>query len=269
MSTILCSTGTCIGRANGRDYRLLEPLTAQFRCDSLEFIMYNTWYGQEEALVRFLQSLRLAIPVMHCEKHIGEQLSLGEDEGFRRFEINCGIARRIGAGAMVVHLWDGLTSDKHFANNLAAYPRLKAAAQSHGLDLLVENVVCSGGDPMLHWQELRALDPEVHFVFDTKMAAFHRQLELLYAPESAWLWQEGHIRHFHVNDYAGGYLDWANLRTLPIGSGGIDWPAFFGFVHQIGYDGTFTVESTALRPGGAVDTEMLNRQFRLLRAQFG
>lgn len=268
MRRILCSTGCCIGRPNGRDYRLLAKLAPQLDCDGFEFMMYDSWYGEVDALTAFLRSLQRPIPVVHCEKRIGELISLGEDmdEALRRFEINCALAQQLGADRLVVHLWDGLTSDRRFHNNLAAYPTLRDIAGAHGLELLVENVVCSIADPMQRRRELLAVDPVVRFVFDTKMAAFHGQLEQLFAPENAWLWQEGHIRHFHMNDYAGGYKDWENLRTLPIGTGHIDWPQMFEFLDSIGYDGTLTVESTAFDRSGAVDTEMLNRQFRLLRA---
>lgn len=265
MATILCSTGCCIGRPNGRDFRLLEQLAPQLDCDGFEFMMYDTWYDQVDDLTNFLLRLELQIPIMHCEKRIGEKISLGEGEAFSLFEINCRIAQKLGAEKLVIHLWDGLTSDKRFENNLAAYPQLKAIAAAHGIELLTENVVCSLADPMQHWNELRNIDPEVKFIFDTKMAAFHGQLAQCLAPENAWLWQ-GHIRHLHMNDYAGGLRDWDNLRTLPIGSGHIDWPPLFAFLNSIGYTGTMTIESTAFDRTGAVDTEMLNRQFRLLRS---
>lgn len=136
------------------------------------------------------------------------------------------IARRIHAKKLVVHLWDGITSDQNFGNNIAVYPDLTDLAYSYGVDLLVENVVCNQENPMKHWCELAEKYPDIHFVFDTKMAAFHAQLDLLYEKEYEWLWQEGHIRHYHVNDYAGGYMDWTNLRTLPIGKGHIDFKRF-------------------------------------------
>jgi len=267
MATILCSTGCCIGRPNGRDFRLLERLAPQLDCDGFEFMMYDSWYDRVDELTEFLLSQGLLIPVVHCEKRIGELISLGEDtdEAIRRFTINCKLAKRLGADRLVIHLWDGMTSDRHFENNLALYPRLKAIAATHRLTLLVENVVCSVADPMRRWRELRAIDPAVCFVFDTKMAAFHGQLAQLFAPENAWLWRERHIRHFHMNDYAGGIRDWANLRTLPIGTGHIHWDPVFDFLERIGYDGTLTVESTAFDQSGAVDTGMLNRQFYLLR----
>lgn len=266
MSTILCSTGAIIGRPNNRDYRLLENFSRRLACDGYEFMMYDTWYGDTLSLVRTLQSLNLHIPVMHCEKQIGEAVSKGEfDEAFRRFGINCAIAGELGASKLVMHLWDGLTSDAYFDNNLKAYSVLREKADRHGIDLLIENVVCNQEDPLKHWYTLKEAYPDIHFIFDTKMAAFHGQLDLLYAEEYAWLWKEDHIRHFHVNDYAGGYKEWAKLRTLPIGQGHVDFEKFFAFLKKIGYAGTFTVESTAFDSSGAVDTDMLNRQFDYIR----
>ena len=269
MSQILCSTGALIGKPNNRDYTLLKGLAGKLECDGFEFMMYESWYEQVDRLVAALKEFSLHIPVMHCEKHIGEAISAGgrenSKEAFRRYRINCEIAEKLGAGKLVIHLWDGITSDSHFENNLEAFGELRKIAESRGIDLLVENVVCNCENPMKHWCELAERYPEVHFIFDTKMAAFHEQLELLYREEYAWLWKNGHIRHFHVNDYGGGYMEWSKLRTLPIGAGHIDFAEFFDFIRRTGYDDTFTVEATAFSSDGIVDTEMLNRCFQGIR----
>lgn len=269
MSQILCSTGALIGRPNNRDYTLLKELAGKLECDGFEFMMYESWYDQVERLVAALKEFSLHIPVMHCEKHIGEAISAGgrenRGEAFRRYRINCDIAEKLGAGKLVIHLWDGITSDSHFENNLEAFGELRKIAESRGIDLLVENVVCNCENPMKHWCELAERYPDVHFIFDTKMAAFHEQLDLLYREEYAWLWRDGHIRHFHVNDYGGGYMEWAKLKTLPIGAGHIDFAEFFDFIRRTGYDDTFTVEATAFNSEGIVDTEMLNRCFQGIR----
>ena len=266
MARILCSTGALVGKPNGRDYNLLEPLSKELECDGFEFMMYDSWYAEADRLVQRLLEMKLYLPVMHCEKHIGEAISLEEsDEAFRRFAINCDIAEKLGAKKMVVHLWDGITSDSNFANNIAAYAELRKLTDQHGLELLVENVVCNCEDPMTHWVELQKNYPDIRFVFDTKMAAFHGQTELLYAPEYEWLWKDGHIRHYHVNDRAGKVGDWTDLKTLPIGRGNIDFERFFDFIRRIGYDDSFTTESTAFNAKGEVDTEMLNQQFRYIR----
>ena len=56
MSKVLCSTGALIGRPNGRDFRLLEPLSKQLKCDGFEFMMYSDWYEKIEELIAFLQN---------------------------------------------------------------------------------------------------------------------------------------------------------------------------------------------------------------------
>lgn len=264
MSEILCSTGALIGRPNGRNYHLLEQYAPILRCDGFEFILYETWYPELDKLRNYLQGLRLNIPVFHCEKTLAERITEGGEENLREvlrlFEINCDLARDLGSGKMVLHLWNGVISDSRFENNLAAFGALRKIAEERGIDLLVENVVCRK-DPMSHWMELYRTYPDIHFIFDTKMADFHRQLELLYEPEYDWLWRENHIRHYHVNDYGGGYMDWANLKVLVPGEGHIDFERFYDFVKRTGYNDTFTFEATGFGPDGKVNTDRLNRQF--------
>lgn len=270
MSRILCSTGTLIGRPNGRDYTLLADFSKKLSCDGFEFMMYDSWYEKADEMTEALLNYGMDFPVMHCEKRLGEAISKGGAENFRLaetlFEKNCTIAQKLGAKKLVLHLWDGITSDQNFENNLLMYPQLCTVAEQYGIDLLVENVVCNRRDPMTHLCEIAEKYPDAGFVFDTKMAAFHDQLELLYDEEHAWLIKDGHFRHFHVNDYNGGYMDWENLKTLPIGSGKIDFDRFFAFTKRIGYDDTYTVEATAFNREGVVDLEMLNRCFEKIRS---
>ena len=270
MNEILCSTGALIGKPNGRNYFLLKDLFKSLHCDGFEFMMYSSWYEEARELTAALQDMKLHIPVMHCEKHIGEAISRNEEwdlyAALKKFEENCRIAREIGAKKLVVHLWDGITSDQNFANNLRLYAELLAITKEYGIDLLVENVVCNKENPMKHWCELAECYPQIHFVFDTKMAAFHEQMPLIYEKEYEWLWIEDHIRHLHINDYGGGYMEWAKLKTLPIGDGHIDFKKFFDFLAEKEYKGDFTVEATAFdRETGEVDTDMLNRCFAAIR----
>lgn len=273
MAEILCSTGALIGKANNRDYHLIGKLAGLLQCDGYEFMMYSSWYGEWEILADYLAGLNLYMPVVHCDKRIGEAVSQGEDvseasgEVMEKYRVNCELARRIGAKALVLHLWGGMASDQHFDCNMRAYPRLRDVAEEYGLDLLVENVVCNKENPLQHMGQLAQAYPHVHFVWDTKMAAFHQEETLLYSQDYAWLWQQGHIRHYHVNDYDGGYMDWGRLNgaVLPVGAGHIDFDAFFRHIRRIGYDGSFTVEATAFGTDGSVDVEMLNRCFRRIR----
>ena len=268
MHEILCSTGALIGRPNGRDYRLLQTFVPQLECDGIELMVYPDWYGDPDALISFLQPLRLHIPVLHCEKALAEHITRGGKEelreAFRLFRINCRIAEKLGAGKMVFHLWNGVISDSRIENNIRAFGELRETAAEYSLDLLVENVICHK-DPMTHWKELREVYPDIHFVFDTKMADFHRQLDLLYAEEYEWLHTENLICHYHINDYGGGYMDWSNLKVLPVGQGHIDFEQFFRFIREKEYTGDFTLEATGFDQSGTVNFRLLNEQFASVR----
>lgn len=269
MNKILCSTGAVTGKVNEYDYRLLEPLSKQLTCDGFELMMDSFWYKDIEALKIFLTKMNFYIPVVHCEKVIGEIISKGNEneqvEAYNMFDMDCNVANCIGAKKLVLHLWGGIASDSNFQNNIRAYPYLNELAEKYRLELLIENVVCNIENPMEHLCELKEKFPYVKFVFDTKMAAFHEQLELLYEKKYEWLWKEGHICHYHINDYGGGYMDWSNLRTLPIGAGKVDFSRFFDFIKKINYKGDFTVEATAFDSKGVIAVDMLNEQFRYIR----
>ncbi len=268
MAEILCSTGALLGRPNGRDYRLLCEYSKELHFDGYELMIYSTWYPELNEFLKFMGTLSLNIPVIHCEKGIGEAISRGGEDSenaILRFETDCRIARELGAKSAVLHLWGGLPSDQNFGNNLSAYPRVREISDRFGIDLLVENVVCNCKNPFERWGEIIEKYPDAHFIFDTKMAEFHSQTELLYDEKYAGLWDKGLIRHFHLNDYDGGYMDWSKLRTLPIGSGHVDFERFFAFLKQKGYNGTFTVESTAFDSEGKVNFLMLNRQYGIIK----
>lgn len=261
------STGALIGKPNGRDYTLLKDFSKKLNCDGFEFMMYSDWYDKVDEIVKFVQSKNICIGSYHCQKSIGEAISKGGKENFEdaysRFEVNAKMAKALGATKMVIHLWDGITSDQNFENNLEAYKSVREIADKNGQILCVENVVCNNKDPMTRWNELREKYPDVEFVFDTKMADFHGQVDLIYEKENEWLWNENHIRHLHINDFAGAVMDWGSLSggVLPIGKGHIDFEKFFGFIKKKGYDDTITFESTAFdRQTGIVDIDMLNKQ---------
>ncbi len=264
---LLCSTGALIGRPNGRDFKLLKDIVPQLDCDGLEFMMYESWYDRCEEITAFLQSLDVPIPVFHCEKRVGDLISRnGEGDcevAMRRFAVNCRMARAIGAEKMVLHLWGGLDSDKDIENNIRHYARLRELSDSYGLLLTVENVVCNGADPMTHLKSLAAHYPDISFTFDTKMAAFHSQLDELYADTNRDV--QNRIKHLHINDYGGGHKEWSNLKTLYVGDGKVDFATFFAFLKTIDYQGDFTVEATSFDSEGKINFAKLNETFSKIR----
>ena len=105
---------------------------------------------------------------------------------------------------------------------------------------------------------------ETRFAISKKrMAEFHRQTELLYGSENRCLFSR--FTHFHINDYAGGYMDWGNLRTLHPGEGHVDFDRLFAFLKEQGYSGDFTVEATSFDSDGVIDFDKLNKTFDTVR----
>ena len=267
MNRILCSTGALLGRPNGRDFTLLKSCFERLDCSGFELLMYDTWYDRSDELRQFMAELSAPVPVFHIEKQVGELISRNipgdTEKALELFEMNCALAKDIGSDMLVLHLWNGLDSDRDMPHNIECFRHLRGIAEKYGLLLTVENVVCNHADPMTHMKTLAELFPDIGFTFDTKMAAFHSQLEQLYAEENKPLFK--HIRHLHINDYGGGHMDWANLRTLHIGDGHIDFGRFFDFIIDMGYSGDITVEATSFDKSGTIDIEALNNDFRRIR----
>lgn len=267
MNKILCSTGTMIGRPNGRDITLLREHYGALLCDGLEFMMYDTWYEKQDEILRVMSKIPLPVPVFHVEKSIGSLVARDEKDALEtalaRFTVNCKMGKELGSETLVLHLWNGPESDTNIARNLACYPLFDEIARANGLLLTVENVVCSREDPLTHLKSLTQTFPNAFFTFDTKMAAFHCQLDQLYEEKNREIFAR--VRHVHVNDYGGGYKDWNNLKTLHVGDGHVDFDRFFDFLRKMHYTGNFTIEATSFDGSGTIYCDQLNRSIRMLR----
>lgn len=288
MSQILCSTGALLGPANDLNYRLLEEMVEKLECDGFEFLFYSPWYLEVDELIASVKAMHLNIPVIHCQKSLGEALCgmkvwqegneypeyvMTEEEdrecylkGKEKFSINLRVANELGAEKMVFHLWNGMPSDKNIQKNIERFGELNDMAKKAGVMLMVENVLCNRHDPLYDMRLLYQEYPDVSFVYDTKMAEFHRQTLQIFEPEWEWMIKDGHIKHLHVNDYDGAYMEWGNFKVLPIGKGHVDFDHFFAKLFQYCYDGDYTVEATAFNlTTGEVDFDMLNTCFGDLR----
>lgn len=269
MKQILCSTGAFIVKANGQNHKLLDSSAKRLKFDGYEFMMSSRWYENIDHIITEVNQMGLYIPAFHSDKHIGEKISRNEEgdleSALHLFEINCQVALALKANQIVLHLWGGIQSDRNIENNIAAYRLLKSISDKYDLCLTIENVVCNQKDPMTRLQELYNQYPDVLVTYDTKMAAFHNQISLLYSDEYKWMWDEKRIHHFHINDYSGGYMDWKNLKTAHIGKGNIDFTTFFDFLNKNAYQGDFTLEATAVNENGDIDFESLNQSYQQIK----
>ncbi len=264
MNKIICSTGCLLGRPNGRDFSLLKDLVPRLKCDGLELLMYDTWYDKIKELYLATKNLDKPVLVFHLEKSIGEQISHYHlNDALEKMEANCCLASNLGAEKLVLHLWNGIISDKNIGYNIECYKYLEEIAQRHSLLLTVENVVCSTSTPWIHLCTLKKHYPHISFTFDTKMADFHKELDLIYDPNYRHVVDS--FAHLHINDRRGEYKDWSNLKVLHIGRGTVDFNRFFSFIKELDYQGDFTTEATSFDQNGKIDIDALNESLDKIR----
>ncbi len=265
MNKVFISTGTMLGRPNGRDISLIKDVCPLLECDGLELMMYDSWHDSIDKVKYTIKSLTLPVEAFHVEKQTGELISHDKlNSALELFELNCKLAKELGSKILILHLWNGIISDRNISYNIECFKYLRQIAERYELELTVENVVCNQLDPMTHFRTLIDTYPDIFFTFDTKMAEFHKQIDLIYKSENRDI--ANNIRHMHINDYMGEYKDWSNLKVLHIGTGEIDFDKFFSFVKEIGYSGNFTLEATSFDQNGIINTKSLNESVKKIKS---
>ncbi|MBR6709090.1 MAG: sugar phosphate isomerase/epimerase [Clostridia bacterium] len=275
---LYCSTGTIIGRVTGYDYRkILEymPRIAEaVSLDGVELMMLGAYLERTVSIARALKASGLCFPIIHADKEIGTLLSHAavssdNETALRRQALciwsrNCEMGEIIGARQIVIHLWGGSDSDANLESNLRCLEDLCETAALHGLEVLIENVPCTTADPIRNLSQIHAAFPDQRFVFDTRFAAFHNQLESL--TETPWL-IGNRLAHMHISDlHPGAPRDFSRLRPiLHPGEGMIDFPALIGALKKRDYAGSVTMESPVMSEAG-IDSEKMIASLRQLRA---
>ena len=267
---ILCSTGAFLGRTVGTAYGKIPQISTQLHCDGIEIMFSRRWYENANEAERCSKASALPLRSMHLDKNIGELISRNDDgdidHALRCFEINCAMASRLGIKLAVLHLWGGVPSDKHIDVNIDLLPLLHKKAAELGIFLTVENIVCNQQDALVHMKTIFERYPEIAaFTIDTRQAAFHEIL--MPTVKSDFLWENGLIKHIHVSDYVGGYMEWAKLGNfVKLGGGKINFAGFFSELKSRGYGGMITLESVEMQ-GGEADIPALNEEFAFIRSR--
>ncbi len=238
------SSGAFIGRGNGFSPDGFFSVCREYDCDGFEFMFYRAWYPELDAMLDRFRASGVSFPTFHCDKMIGEGFASGDPDEYRRaltlFRENCRAAATLGSRLLVLHLWNGLPSDKSIGRHIDALSDLYTIASEYDLTLTVENVICADRDPLTHLTVIAERYPAARFTFDTKMAAFHDQMGEICSPARRDI--ANRIAHVHLNDYGGTIGDFSDLRVLHLGEGKIDFAPFLSLLSEINYSGAVTLE---------------------------
>ena len=250
---ILVSTGSFIHGWGGYDHTLIEKIIPLLPNPVFELFISDYFIENPGEYDAVADTVKKAISngarmySMHTCKTIGEIINRddlgGVEKAVELFQSNCSYAAAFGIKLIVLHLWNGPSSDKNIKLNISVYPRLKAIADRYNLILTVENIVCNTYRPLDHMKKLWDLYPhDIKFTIDTRHAEFHKSLTE--TCESSFLWDNDLVAHFHISDYSGDYMDWTKLRNnIRLASGDIDFAKFFNFLESIGHKGRLVIEN--------------------------
>jgi sugar phosphate isomerase/epimerase len=196
----------------------------------------------------------LPIVTAHAEKTIGATLS-GDDPALEQFALNCRIASELGAEKLVFHLWELPDGDRYLERNLAHLPGLLDTAEEHGLTLAVETIPCSVGTPVENVLRACERDSRCHATLDAEFLALHGQLD-----RGRELGDR--IAHVHVKDFDPAVWGTKPRRYLLPGEGVLDLDRW---LEGLAYDGTLTLELSAVRDDGSIDVARLESAAGWLR----
>jgi sugar phosphate isomerase/epimerase len=242
----LLPTGSVTRKPDFTDHRriLEHPPPAE-----LELSIYDGW---AEHVIDDLQGL--PIVTAHAEKTIGATLS-GDDPALEQFALNCRIASELGAEKLVFHLWELPDGDRYLERNLAHLPGLLDTAEEHGLTLAVETIPCSVGTPVENVLRACERDSRCHATLDAEFLALHGQLD-----RGRELGDR--IAHVHVKDFDPAVWGTKPRRYLLPGEGVLDLDRW---LEGLAYDGTLTLELSAVRDDGSIDVARLESAAGWLR----
>jgi sugar phosphate isomerase/epimerase len=247
---ILCSTGAVTHYPARADHRLVAEARA-LPVDGFELSIYPGWVDDGERVAADLAELALRVVTAHAEKPIGARLSEGDAGAVDRLEANARLATGLGAGLLVLHLWELPTGDRHLERNLELLPACVDAVEGHGLVLGIETIPCSVGSPLANAARAVERDPRCVVVLDTEFLAVHGQLQR--APDAGLP-----VGHVHLKDFAGELRPGdPRTRYLLPGEGSLDLDGFLGRLREQGYDGAVTLEASAVDPDGGLDRDRL------------
>jgi sugar phosphate isomerase/epimerase len=256
---ILCSTGAVTRHPTRADHRLIADVR-DLPCAGFELSIYPGWIAEVETVADDLALLHLPIATAHAEKAVGARLSEGDRAAVERLERSARLAAWVGAGLLVLHLWELPLGDRQLERNLDLLPACADVAEAAGLTLGVETIPCSVGSPLANVSRAVEREPRCVAVLDTEFLALHGEFDA--APDAGLP-----VGHVHVKDFDGEIRHGdPRTRYLLPGEGALDIDGFLDRLLAGGYGGAVTLEPSAVDADGGLDRSRLTEIAGALRA---
>ncbi|MDO5662971.1 MAG: TIM barrel protein [Brachybacterium sp.] len=268
---ILSSTGAFSRDPHVADPHLIADRMRMLDQAGYEVIFYTPWFDRVAEAAAPIRATGYPIPVVHAHKMIGPDLSTGDADDRARardsFTQNLDLAGLLGARTLVLHLWGTRDIEQSLPLLRPALHDLIDEAAERDVDVSVETIPVRGSTPLTVLRELTDAEPRARVTVDTEFLGLHGEFDGV--AEHPWLW-DGTVDHIQVKDTLGSFLDEQGRRPyLHPGEGTLDLAGFFATIIERGYDGTVSLESTALTDDGDVNWARLRRSLGLLESWTG
>lgn len=266
---LLCSTGAFSRHPDRCRPRTVADGIRALGTREIEAIFYPPWYEDLDGAAREIRATGADIPVLHTEKSIGALASSSAPGDHERAAAlltdNCRLARELGARTLVLHLWSQPDTEQTLATAIEALPHLLDVAAAHGLDLSVETIWRTTSSPLAGVHAALHADPRTRVTLDTEFLARHGELEAAIADDE--LWASGAVDHVQIKDFDGSMTDPAGRRQyLHPGQGHLDLERFVAGLSSRGYQGTVSLEASAVIDAATVDYRRIRRSLSTIAA---
>lgn len=194
-------------------------------------------------------------------KGLGSPEPVQQQQALALIDETCRLARAIGAGLVVPHLWEP-PHDAFFEEcNLMQLPTALRIAKEHGVVLSVESVPCTQGkeqNPLkrllsvVEVAERGGLEEHLGITLDTEFLASSNLFEAVFEKEYRTLFR--YLKHVHVKDYTGqAFVDGKRIYAHP-GDGILDLPGWFARLRETCCSiATMAVSLESPAPGPDID----------------
>jgi len=201
--------------------------------------------GTEGLISRIKASPMIRFCAIHGSGRIGKGLGspdpVQQQQALDLLKETCRVARAIGAGLVVPHLWEPPHDALFEECNLVQLPTALRIAKAHGVILSVEGVPCTGGEEqnplkrllsVVEVAEREGLQEYLGITLDMEFLASSSPnlFDAVFEKEYRALFH--YLKHVHVKDYAGqAFVDGKRIYAHP-GEGILDLPGWFARLRE-------------------------------------